>query len=227
MIVLTALFICIPFFLTSQDSITVNLVERSITISLAPNELKNTAKNWLDEKNYTFIKSDTSYTRYYYDCKKNILQETDTFHYISTEIFRKKNSIFVIPRSREKQICLNKRLKELSFYEKDSLLNAFLKEEYKWQPSSTNMFNHFKISSVQYYKKKYPYIDIKEVFRERRRKKNLYTSIATRILIIDGVHYFISVKSESLKSAKSITSSRKAVCCDFNRLVNNIQIIDE
>lgn len=218
--------ISIPAFLMSQNNITINLTEKSIKINVDSSELENANRNWLDDKDYTFIESDTSYMRQYYDCKKRMLPKTDTFHYISTTVIRKKNSIFIIPKSREKQICLNERLKNLSFQEKDSLLNVVLKEQYKRQPSSFNLFKYFELSPVKYYQNKYPYIEIKEVFKEKYKKKNLYTSIATRILVIDGVHYFISVKSESLKSAKSIASSRRAVCRDFKKLVDNITIID-
>lgn len=222
------LMILLPFLLTAQNQVTIDLSNRSINITYTASvsELNNANMSYLNGKDFIFIEVDSLNSIYYHDYWGGKKNKKDTFVKIKTKIIRKKNVTSVIPSISKTSYQLHRQLFDKSWQEKDSIMNTTMQKVYKWQPSRDNRRVSYEVTPIQYYQNKYPYIDIYETNREKGRKRDWYTSEATRIFIIGEIFYYIYMSNNDLETAKSIRSSRKAVCCDFKRLVNNIKIID-
>ena len=199
-----------PCFLIAQDEIIIDLRNKSMNIIIA--------------SNYNYIKVDSNYNPYNHSDWGG-QNKKDTFFYFRKKIIRDKTITGVVPIIYNASYQLHRKLNNKSWLEKDSILNATMQKNYGWQPSRSHHRISYKMSSISYYKKKYPYIDIYETNQEKGDNRNWYISEATRIFIIGEVEYYIYIRNYG-KTSKSILRSRKAVCCDFKRLVNNIRIID-
>jgi hypothetical protein len=104
-----------------------------------------------------------------------------------------------------------------------------LQEKYKKKYSGVGVYVDYKVTRIQYYQGKYPYIDIIETSKfkqEKSKRKFLYTSYRIRVFIVNEVFYYIIIENNEICTMKSICRSRKAVHRDFKRLVNNVTIIE-
>jgi hypothetical protein len=205
------LLIFLPFLLYAQDGITINIVNRSIVID--------------HRTNYSHVEVDSNISIYNKYCGKYSKQ--DTFIYTIERVETEKNIITTIPSIHNKSCLLHEQLKNKSVYERDSMLNLFTSTLFKMKPVRGHVVLAYRVSSVNYYLGKYPYIDIHKTYFERYDNRKWYTSKATRVFMIDNLFYYIHMENNDLEYARSARRSRKAVCCDFKRLVENVKIIEK
>ena len=230
MILIVFLFFA-TYSLVAQDQVTIDLNDRSISISTTASaqELENASDNLWNGKDYIFIEFDTSYRCYYHDIWGGGVDRPDTFFYIRTDVIRKKNKIDVSPSLNSTSYQLHRQLKGKSWQERDSILNATMQEVFEWNPLRGYKKISYEVTPIQYYQGKYPYIDIYRTYKTIKKKgeRSLYDSRAVRIFIIGEIFYYIDVRDNSRKyGTYSALRSRRAVCCDFKHLVNNLKIIE-
>ena len=80
----------------------------------------------------------------------------------------------------------------------------------------------YKIFPLQQHRDGYYYVDIfKTTYRKNYKK---YVTNMKRVFVIDGIEHRISVYTKGYPYNKTVRRSRKAVCCVFEELVNNLVV---
>ncbi|MGH1337165.1 MAG: hypothetical protein ACRBFS_13660 [Aureispira sp.] len=80
----------------------------------------------------------------------------------------------------------------------------------------------YKISPMKQHPDGYYYTDIFKTTYQNDYSR--YISSMKRVFVIDGIEHEISVYSQGFPYNKTVRRSRKAVCCVFEELVNNLVV---
>jgi hypothetical protein len=218
----------IPFLVQAQKEVVIDLYDRSIKIvtTLSKDEIRTLEANYIKGGKYMLIERDSGLTLYHHiDVNRGSI--TDTFSYTETTIIENNNTVCAFTRFHSDIYELNKLLVGKSWEEKDSILNVAMYEKYEAKFTCKYKIISYKTTPIQYYRGKYPFVDVYQTNYNLYHDRRTYTSEIARVFVIGNILYCISAQSNFGKPSRSAFRSRKAVCCDFKRLVENVEIIEK